>query len=281
MRIPLVLALGLLTGVAMAEAREADPFVWEVDAPWFGGISGIEVFDSGRSFFAVSDRGVMLRGQFVRDPDGRIVAVVVDEHAQMLDAEGQPLRGRRDDSEGLALAEDGTLYTSFEGLARLRAEGDPPRMLPRDAAFDDFARNAGFEAVAITADGALLAIPEDVADGGDFPVWRFRGGAWDVPFFIPRDGAFLPVGADVGPDGRLYVLERALTGPGFRSRVRVFTTEGGGGATVFESRTGLYDNLEGISVWYDGAGIVLTMVSDDNFRFFQRTEIVEIHPFAE
>lgn len=267
--------------VAMAEAREADSFVWEVNAAWFGGISGIEVFDNGRSFVAVSDRGVMLRGQFVRAPDGRIVDVVVDDHAQMLDAEGQPLRGRRDDSEGLALAEDGTLYTSFEGLSRLRAEGNPPRMLPRDDAFDAFGRNAGFEAVAITPGGALLAIPEDVADGGDFPVWRFRGGVWDVPFVIPRRGAFLPVGADVGPDGRLYVLERALTGPGFRSRVRVFTTDGGGGATVFESRTGLYDNLEGISAWDDGTGLVLTMVSDDNFRFFQRTEIVEFRPQTE
>ncbi len=88
-------------------------------------------------------------------------------------------------------------------------------MLPRDDAFDAFARNAGFEAVAITPDGALLAIPEDVSDGGDFPVWRFRNGVWDVPFAIPRRGAFLPVGADVGPDGRLYVLERALTGRGF------------------------------------------------------------------
>jgi hypothetical protein len=273
--------LGLLTGVAMAEAREADAFVWNQDGDWFGGISGIEVFDEGRSFVAVSDRGVMLRGQFVREPGGRMVDVVVDGHEQMLDAEGQPLRGRRDDSEGLALAEDGTLYTSFEGLSRLRAEGNPPRMLPRDDAFDAFERNAGFEAVAITPGGALLAIPEDVSDGGDFPVWRFRGGEWDVPFFVTRSGAFLPVGADVGPDGLLYVLERALTGPGFRSRVRVFTTEGGGGATVFESGTGIYDNLEGISVWDDGAGIVMTMVSDDNFRFFQQTEIVEVRPYAD
>jgi hypothetical protein len=265
----------------MAEAREADAFVWHHDGDWFGGISGIEVFDEGRSFVAVSDRGVMLRGQFVREPGGRIVDVVVDSHEQMLDAEGQPLRGRRDDSEGLALAGDGTLYTSFEGLSRLREEGNPPRMLPRDDAFDAFGRNAGFEAVAITPAGALLAIPEDVASGGDFPVWRFGGGEWDVPFFIPRGGAFLPVGADVGPDGLLYVLERALTGPGFRSRVRVFTTEGGGGATVFESGTGRYDNLEGISVWDDGAGIVMTMVSDDNFRFFQQTEIVEVRPFAD
>ena len=36
-----------------------------------------------------------------------------------------------------------------------------------------------------------------------------------------------------------------------------------------------YDNLEGISVWDDGLGIRLTMISDDNFLPVQRTELVE------
>ena len=43
-----------------------------------------------------------------------------------------------------------------------------------------------------------------------------------------------------------------------------------------ESATGQHDNLEGLSVWRDGAGVIrLTMISDDNFSFFQTTEIVE------
>ena len=84
-------------------------------------------------------------------------------------------------------------------------------------------------------------------------------------------------GLALAPDGRLYVLERAVAGLGFMSRVRVFGLDGGGGATVFESRAGLHDNLEGLSVRAEGGGIVMTMISDDNFRFFQRTEIVEVH----
>jgi hypothetical protein len=271
-----LLVLGLLTGVAVADAREAGQFIWYDDASWFGGFSAIEVYDAGRAFVAVSDRAVLVHGRFVRDPGGRIVDMIVDSHEPLLDAEGQPLRGRRDDSEGLALTDDGHLYTSFEGLTRVRSEGPPPRQLPRPAAFDDFAPNAGFEALALTPAGALLAIPEDVPDGGDFPVWRYADGGWSVPFHLPRQGAFLPTGADVGPDGRLYVLERALTGPGFRSRVRVFGLDGSGGATLFESRTGQHDNLEGLSVWADDAGLVLTMIADDNFRFFQRTEVVEL-----
>ena len=36
-----------------------------------------------------------------------------------------------------------------------------------------------------------------------------------------------------------------------------------------------FDNLEGIAVWADGQGIRITMISDDNFLFVQRTELVE------
>ena len=46
--------------------------------------------------------------------------------------------------------------------------------------------------------------------------------------------------------------------------------------TLLETPRGLYDNLEGLSIWRDGAGhITATMVSDDNFSFFLRTQIVE------
>jgi hypothetical protein len=39
--------------------------------------------------------------------------------------------------------------------------------------------------------------------------------------------------------------------------------------------TGTHDNLEGLDVWADAEGLRATMISDDNFRFFQRTEIVD------
>lgn len=42
-----------------------------------------------------------------------------------------------------------------------------------------------------------------------------------------------------------------------------------------QSEVGRHDNLEGLSVWQDAQGVRLTMVSDDNFMFFQRTEFVE------
>ena len=112
-----------------------------------------------------------------------------------------------------------------------------------------------------------------------FPVWRWRDGVWDQPFSVPRSGDWLAVGADIGPDGRLYLLERDFKGLlGFRSRVRRFDISDSGlshETVLLESRPLQYDNLEGISVWRDAQDIRLTLISDDNFGMLQRTELVE------
>ncbi len=81
-------------------------------------------------------------------------------------------------------------------------------------------------------------------------------------------GPFLIVGADIGPDGRLYMLERDFAGIGFRSRIRRFDLDGGNEETMLETGLRTHDNLEGISVWQDAQGLRLTLISDDNFRVF-------------
>ena len=109
-----------------------------------------------------------------------------------------------------------------------------------------------------------------------FPVCRFNGGEWDIPFAIPRRDEHLVSGADIVPDGRLYVLERQFTGFGFKTSVRRFELDGTHETTVLDTANATHDNLEGISVWRDAAGqLRITMISDDNFKFFQQTQIVE------
>jgi hypothetical protein len=41
------------------------------------------------------------------------------------------------------------------------------------------------------------------------------------------------------------------------------------------SQTGEHGNLEGLAVWRNGSGLVLTMVSDNNFMSSQKQQIVE------
>lgn len=283
-------ALGAALAICLAIASQAGPagqalfvgsFVWRDADLDFGGFSGIEVSDDGARFVVISDRAQTTQGQFLRK-DGRITGVSSDPLRPLrgIKAEIQPQH--RADAEGLAILGNGPRFVSFEGFHRVWSYDTPDvaRWLPRPQDFNGFAGNGGMEALAIDDRGWLYTLPErSGALTRDFPIYRYRDGVWDQPFDLRRDGGFLPVGADFGPDGLFYLLERQFTGLGFRSRVRRFDlTETGitGGDILLETSVGVHDNLEGLAVWCDSDGQVrLTMISDDNFMFFQRTEFVE------
>jgi hypothetical protein len=275
----LFFALALVCSAAAAEnAVLRGAFVWDTDDPAFGGFSGIEVTPDGRSFFAVSDRGHLARGTFQRS-DGRITSLTLESLVRLRGRARVPLSLAESDSEGLALSPDGRLFISFEwthGLRELISDlGETGPLIASDA-FENLQDNSSLEAVAIDGDGALYTIPERSGlYTRPFPVYRYMDGVWDQPFSLSRRGTFLVSGADIGPDGRLYILERDFIGLGFRSRVRRFEMDGSGEVTLLETGLFTHDNLEGISVWQDGDDLVMTMISDDNFRSLQRTEIVE------
>jgi hypothetical protein len=285
--------LAVILGLGLALEGSASPtlpagyvgsFTWATGDERMGGMSAIELDATGTRFVALSDRGGWTGGRLLRDAAGQITGIEAAP-VMALRAQGtDPLEQARSDSEGLALAPDGTAYVSFEGVARVlryRKLDGPAENLPTPKAFRALQRNSALEALAIGPDGALYTLPErSGSETRPFPVWRFQAGKWDQPFSLPRRGTFLPVAADFGPDGRLYILERQFRGVmGFASRVRRFEIGPKGlrrEELLLETRPGQHDNLEGLAVWRDRAGdIRLTMISDDNFRFFQRTEIVE------
>lgn len=259
-------------------------FSWAMNDDAFGGLSAIEMSDDGRAFLALSDRGYWTRGTVTRDAGGRITAIDARPMTALRGKGTAPLAARRNDSEGLAVAADGTVFISFENIARVlrydRIDG-PAANLPTPPEFAALQVNSALEALAIAPDGTLYTLPERSGRlERPFPVWRFRNGRWDQPFSLRRDGGFLAVGADIGPDGRFYLLEREFHGlSGFASRVRSFALSDKGLSderTELRTPAGQHDNLEGISVWRDRQGAIrLTMISDDNFYFFLGTDIVE------
>lgn len=264
-------------------ARLGSQVSFSFDHDDFGGLSGLEVSADGRQFIATSDSGMFVTGEIQRSPK-RITDVQVTSLAPIKNTERKNVRGREADAEGLALRDDGRLYVSFEAYHRVwtyRGTESEAAWIPRHADFKSRWGNSSLEALAIDANGALYAIPERSGrDTKDFPVYRYADGRWEQPFHIPRVDDFLIVGADFGPDGLLYVLERDFRGlAGFRSRARRFALGPDGvsdEATLFTTHSPIHDNLEGLSIWRDDAGAIrLTMVSDDNFNFFQRTQLVE------
>ncbi len=273
--------LALLVGAfpAFAETTLASEFVLRSDDPRFGGLSAIEVTADGTEFVAIGDRGMSVRGMFER-ANGIIADIQITEISPLLDTDGQPLRDDNADSEGLAIDLDGHSFVSFEanhGVREFTKLDEAASAFLTSRSFRQLQTNSSLEALAVDQTGAIYTIPERSGRADrPFPVYRLQRGVWTKPFDIPRRGAFLVVGADFGPDGRLYILERDFVGFGFRSRVRRFDAAGGMEETLLTTGAGKHDNLEGISVWSDEAGNTrLTMVSDDNFRTFQRTEIVE------
>lgn len=230
-----------------------------------------------------TDRGMFVRAQITRDGD-QISAMERIEIIPMIGKNAKPMTPFRTDAEGLAIGEDGRVFVSFEGwhvVMDFDAIDVQGFNLPRSDVMRGLPRNSGLEALAIDAEGTLIAIPERSGDlNRPFPVLRFRHGTWDTKLSVSRWDGFLPVGADFGPDGRLYLLERKFLGFwGFASRVRSY--EMGEDALqdeqiLLRTKSGRHQNLEGISVWSapDGA-LRVTMVADDNFWSWLNTEIVE------
>ncbi|MDO9525831.1 MAG: esterase-like activity of phytase family protein [Gemmobacter sp.] len=255
---------------------------WRASDTRIGGVSAIHVYDDGVRFLALSDRGRLISGRFIRDAQGRIASVTVDAIHALKGTDGKTLAIEDADSEGIAVGPDGRIYVSFEGLrvARVlaydRVDG-PATALPRAPEFVKMRLNKALESLAIDQHGRLHTLPEDT-DGDRFPLFRLDGNQWKVIAHLARLDSFLPVSADFGPDGRFYILERDFRVPaGFSTRLRRFAPgDWTSPETLIHTRGGRFGNLEGMSVTYDtNRRLRVTMVSDDNFLPIQRAEIIE------
>lgn len=273
------------SAASLFSANFIGSYVWRNDDPKHGGFSALELSANGAQFTAISDRAGWTTGQITRDGAGHITAITAAPVANLQDSNAKPLRNLRADSEGLAIAPNGQIYISFEGKGAARVMvfdslSKPGRDLPIPPEFASFRTNAALEALAIDGTGALYTLAESPRGAGTHPVFRYANGTWSQTLTLPRSTHFDPVGADFGPDGRFYLLERGFHGVlGFSSRVRSFALTASAftdARTELETTPGTHDNLEGIAVWRDSAGdIRLTMIADDNFLWLQRTEVVD------
>jgi len=249
------------------------------DHPGFGGLSGVDLGPLGLSGLVISDRGDLFAMTLERSPDGALQDIDID-HIVGLRAPGTDRTSF--DAEGLVVKGQQNVVLSLEQPSRVIAVDPTSKTktpLPVFPNLQIARENKGLEALALDDEGRLLALPEVVPSGATgFPIFRLQSNQWHPIGILPKLGPFAVVGADFGPDGQLYVLERAFSVLGFRTRIRrVQITETVGPADIIlQSHVAQYDNMEGIAVWRDHLGVTrVLLVSDDNFLATQETEFLE------
>jgi hypothetical protein len=261
----------------------------------FGGFSALWRSPDGRDLIAVADNSQWLKAR-VETSDGRLSGLSGAVLAPLLLEGGKPLRkSRLYDTESFTTVG----RTAFIGVERSHAvirfdwspKGDLGQgaLIPIPEAVSDLPNNRGLEAIGVaparsTLKGALVAVAERSGWFDDTPTKGFiltgpQAGAFEVvrtAGFDISDLAFLPT-------GEMLLLERrfSLVG-GFGIRLRRVARDAISsgalvdGEVIFQSEgSHQIDNMEGLAVHREGRDTILTMISDNNFRFFQRTLLLE------
>jgi hypothetical protein len=257
----------------------------------FGGFSGLWRSGDGQKLVAITDVGSWLMAD-VASSNGRPAGLV---NAEILNAAGKPLRKTRSfDTEALAIV-DGTAWIGVErtheilrfdwARSGMMARG---QSVPVPPAVKRLPSNKGLEAIGIAPAGlaiagAVVAIAER-SGAVDAPTsgWII-GGARPGSFQVLRKDGFDVTDLAFLPGGDMVILERwyqPWRGVAFRLR----RIRGAGirpdalldGETLFEADMGYeIDNMEGLAIHSENGQTILTLISDDNFSFIQRTVLLE------
>ncbi|MBX3520251.1 MAG: esterase-like activity of phytase family protein [Xanthobacteraceae bacterium] len=259
----------------------------------FGGISGLHILSDGASFVAHSDRAFWLRGKF-RFDGNRIIGIEQAEMAPMRGPDGRTLASRKwFDTESIA-ADGDTLYIGIERanqVLRYRlSEGMTARGIPIPApsGIRRLPFNQGLEALAFVPrsmplGGALLAISERGLDENGNIIAFIIGGGTPGTFAVKRTDQFEISDAAISPSGHLVILERYyrfLTGIHMLIRAIPLSEIRPGalveGKVLIEADSNFeIDNMEALAITKGANGeILLTLMSDNNFNFFQRSMLL-------
>ncbi len=258
-------------------------FVLTMADPGFGGYSGLSISADGARLTAISDRAGWLELGLNHDAEGRVVGFGAAMTGPLRDTAGTVLRGAGGDSEALARLPGGGFAVSFERRPRIDAypEGLDARAVPLvgAASFGRLPTNGGLEAMTALPDGRLIALVETAGPDGLHQGFLI-GPDGTASLAYRTEPAFSPTDVAELPGGDLLVLERSFNVvEGAQARlIRIAASTVRAGA-VLEGRELARlspplatDNFEGLAVRpAPGGGTLVYVISDDNFKPFQRT----------
>lgn len=265
----------------------------------FGGFSAIRVEPDGQHFVSLTDRGWWLTGRIVYDR-GQLAGIAETRMAPMLGPDGRTLKARGwYDTESLA-ERDGWLYVGIERVNRIvrfdfarcgfraRAMEYPTTRVPH-LPYGDLPLNKGLEALTFAPRGgklagALIAFSERGLDAGGNLKAFLIGTGMSAQFSVRRRDNFDISDSVTLPSGDVVLLERRFSWwTGIAMRLRRIAISGiapgalvDGSDLLFADHGYQIDNMEGLSAHTDASGaIILTLISDDNFSFLQRTVLLQ------
>lgn len=269
-------------------------------SPFFGGWSGLLLADDGQSLLALSDTAVWMTGNLTysgTSPSG----IINVRLGPLLEKSGRPIHRRHDrDSESIALEggtfRNGTALIGFEGRHRIERF----RLGPKDiqatgtalkipAAAKHMDQNKGFEALTILKGGPYKGRPIAFSERLYDPARNHSGWVWTKAgpqtFHLKNIGDFDITDVASLDDGTIFVLERRFRWlEGVKMRVVRIPPDALAPGRTIDGETLIeadmadnIDNMEGLAATrLKSGGVVLTMISDDNFNhLIQRTVLLQ------
>ena len=267
---------------------------------YFGGYSGLALDDKGERFLAISDSGSWLTGKLTYKDD--LLAGIADAHiGPLTQKDGHPLQKKRDrDAEALVQLKHGAIegryLIAFERVHRVDEYAlengvmrGPLGSRPLPKILDELGSNEGLEGATLLRGGpwagGLVLFPEELLNGGGDLTGALIVNGETKALTIKRYQKYDISDIQSLADGSLVVLERSFdpTDKRLGIRLRLIKAADVKPGTVMEGENLLdagpgqeIDNFEGLAVHETAAGeTILTLMSDDNFNFFQRTLMVQ------
>lgn len=257
----------------------------------FEALSGLTM--QGDRLIMVTDEGNWVTATLQSETDGTPIGLTDAHLSPLLNTDGSPMQSKRlADAEAVTLIGE-ELWVTFERNQPIRAydlqDGVPtgPARLPLGSPAPlQSSRNAGPEAlVHVTVgplEGQTILFLEEQWRGVPLDnAARIQPDGGLALFQIRRLDRFAITGAAMLPDGDLVIVERFFTwDEGIFMRLRWLpANEIANGAVegriLLEADGGtIIDNMEGIAVTDHPNGPILTLISDDNGNFFQRTVLL-------
>lgn len=271
--------------------------VIDSDDSRFGALSGLDIGPDGK-LTAVADTGYWFSADLAQT-DGRLTGLRNGRMAKLLDAEGNPLSGKRaSDAEGLRIVRNGgseLAYVSFEQINVVRRYRGPDygkaraELVKVPLATAKLPRNEGLEAIAMAPrqgplGGAMLLFAEHALNGDGNHRAFIVGGPRDGAFAITYSDEFNVTDATFLPDGDLLILERRFSYTrGIAMRLRRFAADTIRPGTTVEGETLLdanmsyqIDNMEALAARPGPNGeTIVYLMSDDNHSLIQRTLMLQ------